>query len=172
MSRADIDMHFATIDALVSEINRSVPPNGDYNSIKFRADLAGLLVVAMAATYETCVKEVLCGYAGKHHAAFGEFAVRNYNKLNSRIQIRDLKKYCEVFDPEIAKRFKDSFLRRKTSLLSRIGKNIETSYEQILTWRHDFAHAKIQNTTIEEAAETHRIGKRVIYVFDDAFDRS
>lgn len=54
-------------------------------------------------------------------------------------------------------------------LLDRKGVNIETSYEQILDWRHDFAHARGRNTTIEEAVKTHTSGKRVLYLFDDAF---
>jgi hypothetical protein len=169
MSRAELDVHFATIDALINEIDQRVPPNKDYISVKFRADLAGLLVVAMAATYENCVKEILCDYASKHHVAFGEFALRIFNKLNSRIQIRDLRKYCELFDPRIAQSFKVKLATKKLALLRRVGANIEDSYEQILSWRHEFAHAKIQKTTIEEATKTHRFGKRVLYVFDDVF---
>ena len=170
MSRTDLDIHFSKIDALIIEID-SLVPSVSYRSIQFRADLAGLLVVAMAATYETCVKEVLYEYANRQHIAFGAFALRNYEKLNSRVQVRDLKKYCETFDPAICARFKTRLASKKQMLLDRAGKNIEASYEQILSWRHDFAHAGIRQTTIEEAAATHRIGKRVLYVFDDAFNR-
>jgi hypothetical protein len=163
MPRADLDLQFSRIDDLITEINGLVP-SGSYRAVQFRADLAGLLVVAMAATYETCVKEVLYEYANRH-------ALRNYEKLNSRVQIRDLKKYCELFDPAIQVRFKSRLAAKKKSLLDRVGKNIETSYEQILSWRHDFAHAGIRQTTIEEAAATHRVGKRILYIFDDAFHR-
>jgi RiboL-PSP-HEPN len=170
MPRADLDLHFAKIDALIAEINGFVPST-DYRAVQFRSELAGLLVVAMAATYETCVKDILYEYANRHHVAFGKFALRNYEKLNSRVQINDLRKYCELFDPAIKLRFRDNLSTRKKSLLDRTGKNIETSYEQILSWRHDFAHARIRNTTIEEAGATHRLGKRVLYVFDEAFSR-
>jgi hypothetical protein len=133
--------------------------------------LAGLLVVAMAATYENCVKEVLCECASKQHISFGNYAVRNYQKLNSRVLVSDLKKYCETFDSAVCARFKTRLAAKKKSLLDRVGKNIETSYEQILSWRHEFAHAGIPQTTIEEAAATHRVGKRTLYIFDDAFNR-
>lgn len=171
MPRAELDTHFAKIDTLIAEIEGFVPSSSDYRSVQFRADLAGLLVVAMAATYETCVKEVLYDYANNHHANFGGFTRRNYEKLNSRVQINDLKRYCELFAPEIKARFKDRLAIKKKALLDRVGKNIETSYEQILSWRHDFAHAGTRCTTIEEATSTHRVGKRVLYVFDDAFSR-
>lgn len=170
MPRADLDLQFDRIDVLIAEINGLVPSDG-YRAIQFRAHLAGLLVVAMAATYESCVKDILHEHAKQHHAAFGGFTLRNYQKLNSRVQVSDLKKYCELFDPNICVRFKERLTARKKSLLSRAGKNIETSYEQILTWRHDFAHAGIRNTTIEEAERTHRAAKRILYIFDDAFNR-
>jgi RiboL-PSP-HEPN len=169
MSRAELDIHFAKIDALIAEIEGFVPST-DFRSIQFRADLAGLLVVAMVATYETCVKEILYDYANKHHIAFGEFALRNFERLNSRIQVNDLKKYCGLFDPAIGRRFKAKLTLKKDDLMKRVGKNIVLSYEQVLDWRHDFAHAGIRQTTIEEATKTHRIAKRVMYIFDDAFN--
>jgi RiboL-PSP-HEPN len=171
MPRADLDVHFKKIDDLILEINRFVPSN-DFSSVQFRANLAGLLVVAMSATYENCVKEVIQEFAGKHNAEFGKFAQRNYEKLNSRVQIRDLNRYCELFDPSINIRFKDRLKVKKKAISERVGKNIETSYEQILSWRHDFAHAGIQKTTIEEAAATHRLGKRILYIFEDSFNRA
>lgn len=171
MPRADLDVHFSKIDDLISEIDSLVPANSGYRAVQFRADLAGLLVVAIAATYETCVKEVLYEYANRHHNAFGGYARRSYEKINSRVLVKDLTKYCEIFDPAIKARFKSRLKAKKGAVLDRTGKNIETSYEQILDWRHEFAHAGNRNTTIEEAAKTHRIGKRIIYLFDDAFHR-
>lgn len=168
MPRPDLDIHFKKIDELILEINTLVP-SGPYRTVQFRADLAGLLVVAMAATYETCVKEILYEHANKKHSSFGEFALRNYKKLNSRVQVRDLRNYCDTFNPHIKDRFKLLLSERKSKLLERTGRNIESAYEQILSWRHDFAHAGIRQTTIEEAANTHRLGKRVIYIFDEAF---
>jgi hypothetical protein len=167
MSRADLDVHFSKIDELIEEIDGIVPPSS-YREIQFRSDLAGLLVVAIAATYETCVKEILFEYANRHHISFGNFAMRNYAKLNSRVQVRDLEKYCKLYDPSLCLKFKTSLSKKKNEILERVGKNIETSYEQILTWRHDFAHARIRNTTIEEAASTHKFGKRILYIFDSA----
>lgn len=55
MARRDMEVHFARIDKLVDEMNQFVP-EGTHGSADFRADLAGLLVVAIASTYESCVK--------------------------------------------------------------------------------------------------------------------
>ncbi|MUZ72875.1 hypothetical protein GOZ90_09285 [Agrobacterium vitis] len=170
MPRSDLALHFSRIDDLIFEINSLVPDNS-YQATQFRADLAGLLVVAIAATYETCVKEILYGYANQQHIAFGEYARRSYEKINSKIKVSDLTNYCKIFDPTIKTRFQERLKSKKTALLERSGIDIARSYQQILDWRHDFAHKANRNTTIEEAAKTHRIGKRIIYIFDDAFNK-
>lgn len=169
MARPDLDANFSKINELVADIEALAPPDGGYKATKIRADLAGLLVVAISATYETCVKDVLRAHASSRHAAFGDFASRNYQKLHSRIQINDLQRYCELFSPQIRKSFDDTLSTRKRKLLLRTGQNIEACYKQILAWRHDFAHAWNRNTTIEEATKTHRAAKRILYVFEESF---
>lgn len=170
MSKEALDDNFAKIDALVAEFNARVPLSDAYEVIQFRADLAGLLVVAMAATYETCVKDTMCSHASSYHAAFGDYATRNYNKISSKIQINDLNKYCMIFAPRIKTRFKEKLLSRKTAISAATGKNIETAFARLLDWRHDFAHSWNRTTTIEEAYLTHRLAKHVIYAFDEAFE--
>lgn len=172
MARLDLDQNFRKIDDLISEINRKFPPDDAYDIVQLRADLAGLLVVAMAATYETCVKETICNYATGRHDDFGRFAVRNYERLNSRIQVNDLYNYCRLFGPNIKDKFKTKLDARRKKISERTGKNIESSFRQILDWRHDFAHAWNRSTTIEEAEKTHRFAKRVLYAFDEAFSES
>ncbi len=168
MPRADLDVHFDRIEQLVVEMEQFVP-SAAKGVTGFRADLAGLLVVTIAASYESCVKETLVSYAGRHHVAFANFATNNYKKLNSRITINDLHSYTGTFDDNVSTRFKALLNERRKRIDARIGKNIESAYKLILSWRHDFAHAGIRNTTIEEAVVTHRLAKRVLYAFDDAF---
>lgn len=167
MARADIDTVLARVEHLASDIDSHVP--GDTKNIQFRADLAGLLVVAIAASYESCVKETLMNYAHRHHAQFGNFAQNQYKKLNSRISLSDLYGYAGTFDSGVHHRFGQLIKSRKAKLNARIGRDFTASYTQMLSWRHDFAHAGIRNTTVEEALNTHRLAKRVLYAFDDAF---
>jgi len=164
-----LDQHFDRIELLVNEMQRFVPAT-IVGAAEFRGDLAGLLVVTIAASYESCVKEVMIMHAGRHHAAFGNFATNNYKKINSKISIQDLHGYASNFDENIARRFKEILNTRKRKIDLRIGKNIESCYKQILSWRHNFAHARIRNTTIEEALLTHHLAKRVLYAFDEAFN--
>jgi hypothetical protein len=169
MPRANLVVHFNRIEQLVAEMRQFVPSDV-VGAAQFRADLAGLLVVSMAASYENCVRETLVTFAGGHHAAFGTFTSNNYKRLNSRISISDLYQYAGIFDDGVRERFKTLLGQRKRKIDARIGKNIESSYSQILSWRNDFAHSGVRNTTIEEAMVTHRLAKRVLYIFDEAFN--
>jgi hypothetical protein len=169
MSRADLDLHLNRIEQLVAEMRQFVPIDL-VGAAQFRADLAGLLVVSMAASYESCVKETLVTYATNHHAAFGNFATNNFAKLNSRISLSDLYGYAKTFDSSVHDRFGQLLDRRKKLIDRRLGKSIVESYSQVLNWRNAFAHAGIRNTTIEEAIVTHRLAKRVLYTFDQAFN--
>jgi hypothetical protein len=168
MPRTDIGTHLGKIDALVREVDELVP-SGSYRTTQFRADLAGLLAVTIAATYETCVKETLIGHAGQHHRAFGEFASRHYKKINSRIREKDLVVYCKLFGDDIHNSFKISINKRKDRIKKFTGQNISDNYENLLNWRHEFAHSWSRITTMEEVYRTHRIGSHVILAFNEAF---
>lgn len=167
MLRSEIDQHLKRIDELVAEINAAVPATSGYQGVKLRADLAGLLVVAIAATYENCVKEALYSYAGRQHSAFEGYARRRYSKINSRISVSDLKAYCDLLEPALKVTFQRKLSERKRAIAARTGANIEVMYAQLLDWRHEFAHTGVRNTTLEEASRAHLFAKRVLYVFAD-----
>lgn len=170
MLRADVDIILAPINSLIVEIDNNVPQTVSFASVKFRADLAGLLVVAIAAAYENCVKEILYEHTGRHHAAFESYARRKYEKINSKISIDDLKAYCALLDPVLKSDFKTRLTSRKAEIDRRTGINIEGRYAQLLTWRHEFAHTGVKNTTLEDAAKAHTFAKRVLYVFAETLN--
>lgn len=168
MARADLYPILARVEQLAQEIESFVPLTN--RNIQFRADLAGLLVVAIAASYESCVKETLVNYASKHHPQFGVYAQNQYSKLSSRVRIGDLYKYASTCDNAVHHKFGLIIKDRKNRLMHRVGRDFTKSYDQILSWRHDFAHEGLRNTTVEEALSTHTFAKRVLYAFNDAFE--
>jgi len=166
MPSAEILSLLEPIDRLHEEISCFVP--NDTARLQFRSDLSGLLVVSMAAAYENCVKEALISYCGSHHTAFGTFASNQYSKLNSRINRDDLEGYAKLFGPEKKAKYKADLARRRQQIQDRTGRDICDRYDQILRWRHQYAHAGQQNTTIDEAFEAHMFAKRVILTFSDS----
>ena len=168
MNRSPIRDALSRIEALASEIDANVA--ADKPSLTdFRSDLAGLLAVTTCATYENCVKLVIQEYAGRHSELFRIYAENQYEKINSRIDISDLHKYCKTFHPEIGLLFKRKIENTKGYYLRRVRSDITVSYGQLLKWRHSFAHSGARVTTVEEVLSQHRLAKRVIILFSDAF---
>lgn len=168
MPHEDIFLHFKRIDNLTREIDLHAPI-AKIGTAEIRSDLAGLLVVSIVAMYETCVKETMSTYAGGHGARFQGFIERNYEKLSSKIEPNDLKRYAKTFDPALRDRFVSILNGRKRLVSKLTGKNIETQLGNLLDWRHKYAHAGLRQTTIEEAISTHRLAQVVILSFHDAF---
>jgi hypothetical protein len=158
------------INVLANEMKAYVPLS-TVGAEDFRADLAGLLVVTIVASYESCIKDTLISYASKQNQRFSEYVERRYSKLNSKIAINDLCRYCKDFDPNAHNSFNDRRRATKEKINSALGQDIEKAYQQLLDWRHDFAHKARRNTTIEEAFSFHRYSKHVVYTFYDAFHR-
>ncbi|QVM88977.1 hypothetical protein I0D68_19975 [Pseudomonas lalucatii] len=86
--------------------------------------------------------------------------------MNSKINLQDLRGYARKFDEILEKKFNNELLRIK----GRLGEQpIDDWYEQLLTWRHAFAHAGQRSTTIEEVFRAHQFAKYVLFAFYKAF---
>lgn len=86
------------IKDLVDNIDTFVPQGAPKNNY-FRSDLSGLLVVSLAATYENCVKDIIIEHAENYHPAFGRYAEKQYERLNSRVNLNDLYGYAKKLAP-------------------------------------------------------------------------
>lgn len=168
MARSDVLEGLSRVDQLLEEFDLRLPAESPRNA-DFRADLAGLLVVLIAATYENCVKDILVRFAESKHVDFGGYASRSYEKINSRIRIGDLKKYARNFDPDIENVFVRSISKKKSDIFARTGIDIVKCYDQLLDWRHAFAHQGARIVSLEEAARFHRYARRVMIAFDKSF---
>lgn len=167
--RPELTAHLARVDRLYCEIVSAVP--NEVQFLDFRADLAGLLIVSIASAYENCVKETLYAYGDNHSPAFGTYTRNLYAKLSSRIDIKDLFKYAKLCGPPVSSTFRSQFQADKTRIFRFTGYDIESVYTQILSWRHDYAHAGLNNTTVEEAFAHHRFAKHVVDIFDKSLKR-
>ena len=126
-------------------------------------------MVAIVAVYEACVKETLVGFAARHHSNFGQYAERQYERLNSKIRLEDLYAYCRVYDSRVHDKFGRIIKHRKKRVIDLTGRDFSRDYNQIINWRHAFAHAGKKVTTVEEALRTHSYAKFMLHAFDDAF---
>lgn len=157
---------FMHVDTLIKELDR-IAPSSDLSNTPIRAELSGLLLVAICATYENIVKQIMIDYADSVHSNFSHYIEQNYKKLNSKIQKNDLCAYLKLFSPLKEKAFTKEMLRFQKILG---GVHPNEKYSQLLEWRHAYAHSKTPMTTIEEAKKHHRVGKLVIYAFNKAIN--
>ncbi|WJM85162.1 HEPN domain-containing protein [Dickeya chrysanthemi] len=179
MAISDVSQIISEMKFLVSNINSYVPAGTPSNNV-FRSELSGLLIVSLAATYENCVKEVIIQHAESHHPAFGKYAEKQYDKLNSRVSLNDLYGYTGRLGNNLTEKFNKELLKaeRRTSAnnvpMNTNGQpsynkfRIVKEYQRLLECRHAFAHARQKTTTIEDAFEMHRYGRFVILAFTRA----
>jgi hypothetical protein len=166
--RGDIRKNFYKLSWVLRDINEYAPST-EPGRQRFRAECAGLLSVHVAASYENCVKDTLQSYSAHYHSAFSDYTLRNFEKLNSKIRFSDLCNYCCLFDQKINVYFKKTISEKRTKFRKKTGIDILDSYENLLSWRHSFAHTGASNPTVTEVASAHRAGKLIILTFDDAF---
>ncbi|HCM9092553.1 TPA: hypothetical protein N5K73_003510 [Enterobacter kobei] len=162
MKQSCISEFFEKIDILYRELN-NLAPETDIKRSKIRNEFSGLMVVSLAATYENCVKTILINYADFYHDKFSHQVERKYSYLNSRIKFETLKEYLSHFDGDIT--YFESKIQKATV---KLRNEINKTYDQILTWRHSYAHTHNNVTSLNDAYKAHRYAKYVLYSFEDA----
>lgn len=170
MSRAVVREYLNRVDDLAKEVEQHVPADRP-EMTDFRSDVAGLLTVLTCATYETCVKQVIYAYAGRNSPMFGIYAEKRYDRINSKIEVSDLKNYASTFHPDLGNIFKENLERFRSNFIGKTSYDIVTKYNQLLKWRHSFAHSGARVTTVEEVLKHHSAAKRVLFIFSDSFEK-
>jgi hypothetical protein len=134
----------------------------------------GFLSVTAVTFFEEAFKDILHDFARRKHPVFGAHVKAQYEKLNGRISLKDIRKdHIPKFGEKYQRRF-DSILDRieKEKLRSGDG-SVKSSYGNILTWRHSFVHGGIIpiNATYEEAKRSYDLGKEIMHCLNDALRR-
>lgn len=175
MNLSEVSSILSEIKTLVENINSFVPAGRPRNNT-FRSDLSGLLIVSLAALYENCVKEIIVSYTESHHPAFGRYAEKQYEKLNSKIDLNDLYGYASKLDGGIKIKFNHELLKAERRITLNVPCDrdgnpnymkftIVKQYKELLQLRHAFAHARQRTTTMEDAVKLHKKGRFVILAF-------
>ncbi|ANI80670.1 HEPN domain-containing protein [Kosakonia oryzae] len=154
--------YFRKIDILFLELDKLAPEN-DVKNRSIRNEFAGLMVISLAANYENCVKTILINYADLFHDKFSHQVERKYSYLNSRIKYETLKEYLSHFDGDLF-----NFENKVSKYSIKLKNEINKTYDQILTWRHSYAHANSVITSLTDAYKAHRYAKYILYSFEDS----
>ena len=173
-----VDENFQHIRQLARDIE------GNFQNITasdrmLQNEIAGMFAVTVAATYEGIVKQTLINYAASFHPKYRDHIEKDFNKLNARISIDDLRSYSRHFglDEWIGRGVKKNSTTFHR-ILSEMGDKVErrfrtdmiTNYTNLFVWRHAYAHERSTSATFRDVYEAHRVAQYVIRSFVKAFE--
>jgi hypothetical protein len=154
--------HFKLADDLVAHLNTVV---GSIADPFLASRYIGFVSVAAVTVYELAIKEILCSFGDAKHVVLGNFTRAYFDQINGRIKYSVLhERYVAAFGEKYVRRFKKAIEKLEKETLRSKKKSILTSYNNIITWRHQFAHEGQLPTsaTYTEAVDAYETGKAVI----------
>lgn len=144
--------HFQDTDSAIDYLNEI---RHEFHA-SFEKKLAGLICVMAVTSYELAIKEIFIEFAQKEYKPCSRFIDSYFNRLNGRIQIKDIKgQYISYFGDN----YKEAFKKR----LDEIPQNIRDSYNELIDWRHDFAHNGIIASERPKVVNAYENGKEIIH---------
>ena len=158
--------HFKLADDVIQHLNTIVPSlNDDFLKSRY----AGFVAVAAVTVYELAIKEIFNSFSFKKHKVLGCFVQSYFDRINGRIKTKILKKdYLPRFGEKYVTRFKRNLEKREKDILRTDGISILSAYNNIIQWRHNFAHeGQIPTTaTFDEVIKSYHYGKEIIHILN------
>lgn len=134
----------------------------------------GFFCVSSVTVMELAVRDILVDCAARKHKVFGGFCQEVYERLNARITLKDLREtHVKRFGERYVKRFAALLDEEEDRELRASKRSIKSSYGNLITWRHTYAHQGIlpPNASYAEAKQGFELGKQVLHCLDAAMKR-
>ena len=155
--------HFIHADDIVNHLNIFVPTISDP---LLTAKYVGFVSIAAVTVYELAVKDIFIEFARKKHKLLGNFTEVYFDRINGRIKLKSITDdYIAKFGKKYQIRFNKNIEELSTNYFQTNHRDIKSSYENLITWRNDFAHEGHINstTTYKEVIQAYEDGKQVIH---------
>lgn len=166
--RTHYEVHLNWAEALTREVLRNAPSPSPVTDT-YRADLAGLLSTAYIAAFECCIKEIFINFAASKHKIAGNMAGYHFEQINSKIHWQVIgDKYAGQFGVNYRKKYYELIADEETVVFKNEKVSLKKTYENLLTWRHAFAHEGKKLATLEEVSKAFPVAKRIIFKVDEA----
>jgi hypothetical protein len=163
--------HFTIADDMITHLNSIV---GGITDPFISSRYVGFVSVSAVTVYELALKEIFIDFAQKKHNVFGTYAESHFDRINGRIKHQNIKDdYVGKFGIKYLKRYKKKVAETEKAFLISHGKSILNSYNNLITWRNDFAHeGHIPSTvTFNEVVDSYHLGKELIKSVADTMKR-
>ena len=160
----DADRFLSHLDSMIAHVHDPL----------VRQQYVGYVSVSAVTAYELAFKDIIFKFSEKKHRALGELTRSMFEKVNGQIKLSDIKKRHIIrFGEKYTQRFNSILLERESNSLKERSISIVSSYGNIITWRHDFAHTgkAPSTTTYEEVKRAYQVGKEVFSCLEAAMVR-
>lgn len=134
----------------------------------------GFVAVSAVTVYEQAIKDIFISFSRKKHSVFGEFAASYFSRINGRISSREIvSEFLPRFGEKYVRRFRRKRNQREKEILNSRQMSVLASYNNIITWRNQFAHEGVIPSTVTflEARDAYDCGKHIIHCLADTMVR-
>ena len=163
--------HFKIADEMIEHLNLTISEISD----PFIASrYIGFVSVASVTVYELAIKEIFTEFAEKKNKVFGTFTRSHFDRISGRIRHQTIKEdYIKRFGDRYVKRYKRKIDEVEKKGLREDGVSILNSYNNIIVWRNEFAHAGIipSTVTFQEVVTSYEAGKKLIECIAETMKR-
>jgi hypothetical protein len=160
--------HFKLADDFVSHVNIVVQGISDpFISSRY----IGFISVSAVTVYELAIKEIFCTFADQEHKLLGNFVQSHFKRINGRIRLNEIKAdYVPRFGKDYVDKFNLKIDNAELAILKNSNRSIKSSYDNIITWRNQFAHdGQVPATvTYQEVIDSYFAGKEIIHCLSKA----
>jgi hypothetical protein len=156
---------FTSSDAIARHLLAIEPSLGDQ---VLANKYVGFGSVSAAAIFEMNIKDAIFEFCGRISPVFENFGRSRFERMNGRISIKLLKEDCLL---PFGEAYKDGFVSRLDSAdqlaLATSRTSVIQCYQNLLTWRHSFAHtgSAPATATLSEFGVAYEESKKVIQCF-------
>lgn len=163
--------HFKLADDFISHLDTAI---GGIADPFVRSRYVGFVAVSAATVYELAIKEIFATFGSRKHKVLGNFVQKYFDGLNGQIgRDRIEKKYLPFFGEKYVERFHSRLEKLELESLKVEKVSIKSSYSNLLTWRHTFAHEGNMptNATYEEVKRSYQHGCKLIHCLAETMKR-
>jgi hypothetical protein len=164
-------LKFDHADAIVAHFSALASPSVDP---LITAKYAGFVAVAGVCVYEMAIKDIFINFGMRKHPVLGSVTREKFERINGRVSYKAIKDdYVSLFGEKYSLKFSKAIRTRSDELLRLNGRDIVSSYNNVVTWRNDFVHAaQVPATaTFLEVVRSYEDGKEVIRCLNESMDR-
>lgn len=154
--------HFRLTDDLIQHLDPIVTA---LNDPFIETRYTGFLAVSSVTVLELAMKTIFLEFAAAKHKVLGNFCAQYFDRINGQIGINKINEHTVRFGSKYQTRFKKSLNDLEQQQLVSTGSSIKSSYGNLLTWRHEFAHEGSVPTqaTYSEVRRAYLCGKDIMH---------